>query len=200
MVKLEMGSPQERTQVSSRSATGSTPKPPKMISTASGNIQLNQEYYTWLLVDQNLAFVLYSTISLTFLLYVTVQQNVARITEERQKLRDLRVRQELLLEKLVVDDRRDVEKGVPHSQKNALGRHFREKNTKPSIDKKRYRDPNKLDRRHFPAPTELELAPRTGAGGVGVVRRIWFVLPQRADGGGGWKFSRVRTSLDQPNS
>ncbi|KAI0525179.1 hypothetical protein KFK09_004571 [Dendrobium nobile] len=48
---------------------GSTPKPTKFLST-DPKIVPNLEYYTWLLVDQNLAAVLYSTISTTFLPYV----------------------------------------------------------------------------------------------------------------------------------
>ncbi|KAI0520293.1 hypothetical protein KFK09_007765 [Dendrobium nobile] len=79
---------------------GSASKPPKPITSANV-LKPNPEYYSWLLIDQNLAAVLYSTISTTFLPYVLsdsccqIWQTIERRLQSTNHLRILQLKNEL---------------------------------------------------------------------------------------------------------
>ncbi|KAI0497283.1 hypothetical protein KFK09_020506 [Dendrobium nobile] len=80
---------------------GSTPQPSKLVSNAT-EIVPNPEYYTWLLVDQNLVVVLYTTISSTFLPYVLnlhscmkIWRTIERRLQSTNRSRILQLKNEL---------------------------------------------------------------------------------------------------------
>ncbi|KAL0923370.1 hypothetical protein M5K25_007424 [Dendrobium thyrsiflorum] len=51
---------------------GSARQPPCQVTSATGQVELNPQFSTWLLIDQNLAIALLSTISTNFLPYILI--------------------------------------------------------------------------------------------------------------------------------